>query len=77
MRKTEKHVLEKCSDEELLRELENRMKKAKHKVTLADYTKEVKPKRTFSKYLEDYYSKHSLNTGKKKKVIVSAGRVIF
>ena len=77
MRKTERHILEKCSDEELLREVENRMKKAKPKVTLTDYTKEVKPKRTFSEYLKDYYSKHSLKSDKKKRVIVSAGRVIF
>lgn len=78
MRKTERHVLEECSDEELLREIENRMKKAKRKITLADYTKEVKPKRTFSDYLKDFYSKHPIRTeDKKKRVIVSAGRVIF
>ena len=53
------------------------MKRTKRKVTLADYTKEVKPKMTFSEYLKNYYSKHSLSTGKKKRVIVSAGRVIF
>lgn len=39
------------------------MKKAKHK--------------TFTEYLEDFYANKPLRTKKKKRVIVSAGRVIF
>ena len=53
------------------------MKKAKRKITLADYTKEVKRKRTFSEYLEEFYSNKPLRNKKKKRVIVSSGRVIF
>ena len=53
------------------------MNKAKRKITLDDYTKEVKHKRTFSEYLEEFYANKPLRTKKKKRVIVSAGRVIF
>ena len=40
-------------------------------------TQKSKGKASFSDYLKKYYSKHSLSTNKKKRVIVSAGRVIF
>lgn len=40
-------------------------------------TRKSKGKPSFSGYLKKFYSNHSLGTGKKKRVIVSAGRVIF
>lgn len=40
-------------------------------------TQKSKDKPSFSEYLKKFYSKHSLSTNKKKRVIVSAGRGIF
>ena len=52
-------------------------RKTKRKIILADYTKEVKHKMTFSEYLDKFYSNKPRRPKKKQRVIVSAGRVIF